>query len=118
MKKRTTQQNKSLHKYFEMMSEVLNDGGYGVQVVLKETPELDWNAHIFKETIWRRIQKKKTGKTSSAELESGELQIVWEETNRFLGQKFGVHCAFPSLESMTEALGKVEYPQEEYDPEF
>lgn len=99
------------------MSEVLNDAGYTVKLVLQKTPELDWNEKLFKELLWRRIQKKKTGKKSSADLESGELQIVWEETNRFLGQEFGVHSPFPSLEAMTEALGKVEYPKEEYNGE-
>lgn len=100
---------------------MLNNGGFTVKVVLAKTPELDWNEKLFKEMLWRRIQKKKTGKTSSADLESGELQIVWEELNRFIGQEFGVHCPYPSLESLIEEENNIKsilYPVHEGEVAF
>lgn len=122
MKKRTEKQNKSLHLYFEKMSNLLNDAGYTVKVVLARTPELDWNGRIFKEMLWRRIQKKKTGKKSSADLDSGEVQIVWEELNRFIGQEFGIHCPWPSIEALLEEdknMRNYQYPSDEgIDPTF
>jgi hypothetical protein len=118
MKQRTTQQNKSLHKWYELVSEELNNAGYSVMKTLRHDVEIDWNATLFKELMWRPIQKAVTKKGSTAELSSGELQIVWETINRHLGQKLGIHTPFPSLEVMLEQLGKVEYPQEEYEPKF
>ena len=117
MKQRTSQQNKSLHKWFELVSEDLNNAGYTVKKTLREDFDLDWNPNLFKELIWRPIQKAITKKNSSSELESGELQIIWDTINRHLGEKFGLHTAFPSLENMIEQLGKVEYPENEYDEE-
>ena len=122
MKKRTSQQNKSLHLYFQKMSEMLNDAGYTVKVVLEKTPELDWNGHLFKELLWRRVQRKKTGKKSSTQLDSGEVQVVWEELNRFIGSEFGVHCPYPSIESLIDeerSMRKWDYPVNDgNDPDF
>jgi hypothetical protein len=85
--------------------------------VLEKTPELDWTPQLLKELLWRRIQKKKFNIQSTADLDSGELQMVYDELNRFLGTEFGIHTDFPSLETMIEQLGKVEYPVDEYDEE-
>lgn len=121
MKQRTDKQNRSLHLYFQKMSELLNDGGFTVKVVLSKTPELDWNEKLFKEMLWRRVQRKKTGKKSSKDLDSGEIQIVWEELNRFIGQEFGLHCPWPSIESLVEEeenMKKYSYPEHEGEVKF
>ena len=118
MKQRTNSQNRALHKWYELVSEELNNAGYSVIKTLKPSVEIDWNATLFKELMWRPIQKAVTKKGSSSELSSGELQIVWETINRHLGQKLGIHTPFPTLEVMIEQLGKVEYPTEDCDPKF
>lgn len=120
MKQRTTQQNRALYKYFELVSDELNNAGYSVMKTLRHDVEIDWNQKLFKELMWKPIQKAITKKNSTADLESGELQIVWETLNRHLGQKLGIHTPFPSLEVMIEQLGKVDYPVNEYDeqPDF
>tara|TARA_R110000868_G_scaffold317240_1_gene578043 strand:- start:695 stop:1051 length:357 start_codon:yes stop_codon:yes gene_type:complete len=118
MKQRTTQQNKALHKWFELISDDMNNAGYTVLKTLRKDVELDWNAILFKELIWRPIQKSLTKKTSSADLESGELQIIWDTINRHLGEKFGIHTPFPTLDVMIEQLGKVDYPDHDEEPEF
>lgn len=117
MKQRTSQQNKALHKWFELVSEDLNNAGYTVKKTLRADFDLDWSSSLFKELIWRPIQKVITKKNSSSELSSGELQIIWDTINRHLGEKFGLHTPFPSLEVMIEQLGKVDYPVNEYDEE-
>lgn len=114
--RRTTQQNKALHKFFELQAQQLNDAGYTVKLVLERTPELDWTPQLLKELLWRRIQKKKFGKQSTADIDSGELQMVYDELNRFLSTEFFIHTPFPSLEVMVEQLGKVE-PDDEYEGE-
>ena len=118
MKSRTVQQNSALHKWFDLISNDLNGAGYTVLKTLRKDVELDWNPILFKELIWRPIQKALTKKGSSAELSSGELQIIWDTINRHLGEKFGIHTPFPSLEVMTEQLGKMDYPEHEGDVDF
>lgn len=118
MKHRTNLQNRALHKFFEMLSEQLNDAGYDVRKTLKEDFELDWTPVLIKEIIFRAIIKAKFNKSKTSDLTSGELQLAYDELNRHFSTKFGIFVPFPSLEVMIEQLGKVEYPQEEYDPEF
>jgi len=118
MKQRTTQQNRALYKFYELVSEDLNNAGYSVLKTLRHDVEIDWNATLFKELMWKPIQKAITKKNSTADLTSGELQIIYDTLNRHLGEKLKIHTPFPSLESMIEQLGKVEYPKEEYDPKF
>lgn len=117
MKQRTSQQNKALYKFFELVSEDLNNAGYSVMKTLRHDVEIDWNATTFKELMWKPIQKAITKKNSTADLSSGELQIIYDTLNRHLGQKLGIHTPFPTLDVMIEQLGKVEYPVDEYDGE-
>ena len=118
MKNRTIQQNKSLHLYFQHLADELNGAGYSVRKTLKEDFELDWTPSLIKEIIFKSIIKAKFNKSKTSELSSGELQIAYDELNRHLGQKFGIHIPFPSLETMIEQLEKIQYPKEEYTPKF
>lgn len=117
MKHRTTQQNKALHKFFELLSDDLNNAGYSVRKTLKEDFELDWTPNLIKEILFKSIIKAKFNKSKTSELSSGELQLAYDELNRHLGQKLGIHTPFPSLDVMIEQLGKVEYPEDEYNGE-
>lgn len=121
MKKRTTQQNKSLHVYFQYLADELNNAGYDVLKTLRHDISIDWNATLIKELIWRKVQKTAYKKQSTADLSSGELQILWETINRHVGEKFGIHVPFPSLESMLEeekSKRSYQYPKGEHDPTF
>jgi hypothetical protein len=118
MKQRTIQQNKSLHLWFQLLADDLNNAGYTVRKTLKEDFELDWTPTLIKEILFKSIIRAKFNKSKTSELTSGELQLAFDEINRHLGEKFGIHTPFPSLEVMIEQLGKVDYPKEEYDPDF
>ena len=41
-KQRTLQQNKALHKYFEILADTLNEAGLDARVVLKPEIEIPW----------------------------------------------------------------------------
>lgn len=118
MKHRTIQQNKALHKFFELVSEQLNDAGYDVRKTLKHDFELDWTPLLVKEIIFKSIIKAKFGKSKTSELSSGELQLAYDELNRHFVTKFGIHIPFPSLDTMLEQLGKVDYPEYDEEPDF
>lgn len=121
MKQRTTQQNKSLHLYFEFLATELNNAGYDVLKTLRHDISIDWNATLIKELIWRKVQLASYKKKSTADLTSGELQVLWETINRHIGEKFGIHVPFPSLEDLVEQdkRMKADYPSDEgIDPDF
>src|SRR5436853_7123504 len=95
---RTDQQNKALHKYFELVAEALNGAGLSMEQVLQNfTMELDWSPSTVKEILWRTAQKRLLGKHSTKELrKQEEITQVWEVINRFLA-KLGIESIpFPS----------------------
>lgn len=97
-KPRTDQQNKAMHKYFELVADALNDAGYPIQRVLKEHTkvEIDWTKDSVKEILWRTVQKRLLGKSSTTELsKQADIDKVYETVNRFLAQ-MGIHVPFPS----------------------
>ncbi len=100
MAKRSEQQNKALHKWFSLVAEELNRGGYTVQLVLKEKMDLDWDGSKVKELLWRPAQKAIVRKESTKDLEkAGDIDPVFDHLNRHLGEKFGVHVDWPSYEA-------------------
>ena len=108
---RTNQQNKSIHLYCEQVAEALNDAGLTIEKVIKNfTQEHDWTRDSVKELLWRTAQKAALGKYSTTELDKrGEIDMVWEQVNRFLA-KLGVESIpLPSKESeQASVIAKVE----------
>ena len=98
-KKRTDQQNRAIHKYFELVATALNDAGYPIRKTLQSyKAEIDWSKDTVKEIIWRPAQLAITGKSSTTELNKQEdVSKVYETCNRFLAQ-LGVHVPFPTHE--------------------
>ena len=91
-----TQQN-ALHLWFELMAQALNDGGFNVQLVLKQKMDIDWNKELIKELLWRPAQKVILHKESSTELlKQGDIDKIFDHLNRHLGEKFWIHVPFPS----------------------
>ena len=100
IKQRTLQQNKSAHKYFELLAKTLNDAGLDIRKTLKPGIEIPWDAKLVKEHLWRPIQHAQLGKESTTELTTKEIQLVYETLNRFLGEKLSVHVPWPSQEDI------------------
>lgn len=99
-KQRTKQQNKALHLYFTHLAEQLNDAGYDMKRTLKEEVAIPWTPENIKEFIWRPIQEAQLGKQSTTELESKEIDLVFNTLNRHLGERFGITVEFPSIETL------------------
>ena len=111
--KRSDRQNRALHKYFSLLAEALNDGGFNVQLVLKEKVEIDWTPEMCKEILWRTAQRVILKKESTTELAKGnDIDVVYSHLNRHLSEKFGLHVPFPAFESeeaYNEATGLSTY---------
>lgn len=99
---RTNQQNKALHKLYELLAEELNDSGLYMQKVLKPTVDIVWTRENVKEYLWRPIMKAQLGKESTTELTTKEIDDIFDTLNKHLGEKFGLHVAFPSIEHLIQ----------------
>jgi hypothetical protein len=95
---RTLTQNKAIHKYFELLSEGLNDAGLDMKKVLKPSVDIDWTPDMIKTHLWKPIQDVMFEKKSTTELTTKQVSQVYETLNRHLAQKFGIAVGFPSNE--------------------
>lgn len=101
-KQRTSLQNRSLHLFFTLLAQELNEAGYDMKKVLKPSVDISWTKENIKEYIWKPIQEALKLKKSSTELTTAEVSQVWEVINRHLGEKLGIHVPFPSVEQTKE----------------
>ena len=99
-KQRTIQQNRALHKLFDLYAETLNNAGLDMKRTLKQDAEIPWRQETVKEFLWRPVQKALLGKVSTTELTTKEIDEVFEVLNKHLGQTHGVHVPFPSIEGI------------------
>ena len=93
---RTLQQNKALHKYFSLVAEALNDRQLTVKTIIKA--DIEWNPLSVKSLLWKPIQEAVLQKKSTTELKRKEIDDVYDTINRALGEKFGIHVPFPTIE--------------------
>ena len=95
---RTPLQNKSIHKYFELLAERLNEAGLDMKAVLKPEVDIPWTEENVKNHLWRPVQMAMLSKQSTTELTTAEISDVYQVINRHLGEKLGIHVPFPSNE--------------------
>jgi hypothetical protein len=97
---RTKQQNKALHVLFNLLAQTLNDNGLDMRKTLKPEVEIPWSGRSVKEYLWRPIQTAQLNKKSTTELTTKEIDEVFDTINKHLGEKFGFHVPFPSIEEL------------------
>ena len=104
MTTRTNSQNAAMHVYFTETAKALNEAGYGVKKFFTEVKkvEIDWSEGQVKENIWKPIQAAMTEKYSTTELDTKEVDVVYEQVNRVLSE-IGIFVPFPSEEEMMMA---------------
>jgi hypothetical protein len=95
VKQRTLRMNRAFHLWLSLSAQALRDGGFTLKQILESIPEVEMTPVAMKE-IWRQIQVTMTGKTSTVELTTKELQEVWEIVNREILLKRGIVIPFPS----------------------
>lgn len=97
---RTKQQNKALHVLFRLMSETLNENGLDMRKTLKPEIDIPWTDKAVKEYLWRPIQESQLNKKSTTELTTVEIDQVFDTINKHLGERFGLHVPFPSIDEI------------------
>ena len=89
-KPRTYQQNRAMHKWFELKAEQCRLAGVSPRMAFEKTIELEMTSEIMKE-IWRSVQKALYGKKSTTELtKTGEIDELVEHLNRFFANEFNL----------------------------
>lgn len=94
---RTTQQNKAIHVFFELLAEELNNAGLDMKRTLKESVDIPWTATSVKEYLWKPVQESMVGKKSTTELSTTDVNKIYEVLNRHLGEKHGLSVIFPCV---------------------
>ena len=108
-KKRSNQQNRSLHKYCRMLADALNDAGWDMKQTLKEDVEIPWTEQSAKEHLWKPIQIAMYGVESTTEPETGQYPEIYRVLDRHLAEKTGVSVPWPCRDTMTDGLES--YPE-------
>jgi len=96
--KRTTQQNRALHKSYELIANELNGMGLDMRKVLKPNVEIPFTSHAVKEYLFKPIIKALYGYTSTTQLEKlEEVDHAYEVMMRYLMQNHGMpYVEFPN----------------------
>ena len=112
-KQRTKLQNRSIHKLFRMLSEMLNEKGLDARIILKPTYEIWWTPEMIKRDLWKPLQKAMLSKESTTELSTNEVSKVFVQLMEILGKNHGAEAEFPSqqetinyVKSLEESYGK------------
>lgn len=107
--KRSDQQRNSIELYCRKLAEALNDAGFSVNdnVVIKLP--VSWTQGNVKELMFKAIMTALYPEISSTtELETDQVSAVYEELNRAVAERTGVHVPFPSKdELMNESLNRM-----------
>jgi len=98
---RTSKQNRSLHKFFSLVSEQLNDLGLefvydglkGLELSTRYTPD------IVKNFVWRPIQIALYEIESTKKINTEQINRITDVIVKFFAER-GVVLEFPSIESM------------------
>jgi hypothetical protein len=89
-----------MHKYFELVADALNAGGYtkiAVLAFLKKT--MPWSKESVKDDIWRNIMIAVGFGDKTRNLKSNEITKVYEYANQFLTERLEMESIpFPRKE--------------------
>ncbi|MFS4438577.1 hypothetical protein ACMA5I_10210 [Paracoccaceae bacterium GXU_MW_L88] len=101
--KRTTLQNRSLHKLFDNTSKALVEEGVTMRTIVTkmEQHRIEPTPELVK-AVWRAIQESMYGTKSTTELTTDQVNEVFEEYNKLMSE-LGVYVPFPSIDSLLDA---------------
>ena len=100
-KKRTTQQNRALHKWFALLAEQLNLAGYDIKKTLSQNIEHPWTPTLIKELLFRPTMKSYMSKLSTTKLTTKEIDPILDVITKYLGENLGLDCPpFPSIDQL------------------
>jgi len=97
IKNRTALQNNSIHLLFKKTADEFNDAGLDIKQSIPAN--VQWSLQSVKDYIWRTLQKARTGKESTTQLTTTEIDAVYDEYNKYLSE-YNIHVPFQCVENM------------------
>jgi len=94
-----------MHKFFELLSDALNEQGLEMKVVLKPTWEIWWTGESVKNNLYKPLLKAMFNKDSTSEMNWNEVSEVYDQLMHGLMQKF------PELEY-------IEFPHDDWEEQM
>lgn len=95
-KTRTLRQNSSLHLFYSLLAEALNESGNDMKAVIREEIDIPWTPYTVKEYLWRPIQKQYLQEQSTTKLKTRDIDKIYDIVNKVIGERTGVFVPFPS----------------------
>jgi hypothetical protein len=99
---RTDQQRKSIEVYCREVANAFNGAGLDkVAVLSKKVIECEWTQSAVKEDLFHALMRATckhedgTPKTSTTELSTTEVDLIYRNLDKWMGEQFGIHVPFP-----------------------
>lgn len=97
-KRRSSQENRSLHKLFKHMADGLNDIGHtfqfkgikGMDIECKYTPD------IVKQCIWKPLQFTLLEKSSTTKLSNKDEKLIFDVLAKWFASEKGIYLVWPA----------------------
>lgn len=93
--KRTSLQNRSLHKYCSTLADALNDSGQDMRKTLKPEIEIPWTMENVKNLMFKPIALAMFNAESTTDLDTKQISEVYEVLNRHTQEKLEVSVMWP-----------------------
>lgn len=99
-KKRTNQQNKSLHLYCKIVADELNNLGqtWNMAGWFGKSYEVPFSYLIVKENQWKPIQLALFGDESTTQLTTDKINKIVDVLNKHYSDRFGFSVQWPAVE--------------------
>ena len=98
-KLRTIKQNRSLHKYAELLAAALRDAGYEDMRTVIKVPITPTKENVKEEMIKPVLNAMFPELESTAKLTTVQMQQLYEQMNLFTSERLGVSVEWPSEEN-------------------
>ena len=96
--RRTIKQNSALHLYFRLLADALNDAGQDMRKTLRQDVNIPWTPISVKENLWKPVLLAYKRKTSTTQMNTRDIDAIYDIINREIGGRTGVFVPFPSIE--------------------
>ena len=91
---RTSRQNDALHTYLREVARHMEAAGLDMKTVIKDGVPITPDERNVKKEMWMPIQRALTNKESTTELDTKEVNEVYQHMSRVLVQKYGIDVPF------------------------
>lgn len=97
--KRSSQQNRALHKYFSLIAIELNELGqeFCYTGITGKELSLQYTETIIKELFWKPIQMTMFGTNTTTKLTTDQMNMIIEVFSKFFAER-GVELNFPCID--------------------